>query len=144
MVLRMADGYETDIGEDGNRLSGGQRQRVGLARALYGDPRILVLDEPNSNLDNDGEEALAEAVREALARGATVIMITHRLNLVNIADAILVMRDGAVEAFGSRDEVMARMRNLRQAPAPQPAPAAEQAAVLRARMAAGGGGAGAA
>ena len=144
MVLRMADGYETDIGEDGNRLSGGQRQRVGLARALYGDPRILVLDEPNSNLDNDGEEALAEAVREALARGATVIMITHRLNLVNIADAILVMRDGAIEAFGSRDEVMARMRNLRQAPAPQSAPAAEQAAVLRARMAAGGGGAGAA
>jgi PrtD family type I secretion system ABC transporter len=134
MVLRLGDGYETDIGDDGNRLSGGQRQRVGLARALYGEPRILVLDEPNANLDSDGEDALGEALREALARGATVVMITHRMNLVSLSDFILVMRDGAVETFGPRDDVLARMRNLRQAPAPQPSP--EQAAAMRARMAA--------
>jgi PrtD family type I secretion system ABC transporter len=140
MVLRLPNGYETDIGDDGNRLSGGQRQRVGLARALYGDPRILVLDEPNANLDSEGEEALAEAVREALARAATVVMVTHRLNLVSLADYILFMRDGAVEAFGPRDEVLARMRNMRQAP-PQ---AAEPNATPRVRMAATGGGGGAA
>ena len=134
MVLRLGDGYETDIGDDGNRLSGGQRQRVGLARALYGEPRILVLDEPNANLDSDGEDALGEALREALARGATVVMITHRMNLVSLSDFILVMRDGAVETFGPRDDVLARMRNLRQAPAPQPSP--DQAAAMRARMAA--------
>jgi PrtD family type I secretion system ABC transporter len=142
MVLRLANGYETDIGDDGNRLSGGQRQRVGLARALYGEPRILVLDEPNANLDSEGEEALAEAIREALGRGATVVMITHRLNLVSISDYILFMRDGAVDSYGPRDEVLARMRNLRQA-SPSAAEAAA-AAGPRVRMAATSGAGGAA
>jgi PrtD family type I secretion system ABC transporter len=129
MVLRLAGGYETEIGDDGNRLSGGQRQRVGLARALYGEPRFVVLDEPNANLDIEGEEALVEALRDVQARGASIVMITHRLNLVSLADLVLVMRDGAVELYGPRDEVLARLRGQR-APGTPPQ---EQVAQMRGR-----------
>ncbi|MBL8703147.1 MAG: type I secretion system permease/ATPase [Alphaproteobacteria bacterium] len=136
MILRMPAGYESEVGDDGSRLSGGQRQRVGLARALYGEPRFLVLDEPNANLDIEGEEALVEALREQQPRGATVVMVTHRLNLVALADYVLLLREGAVEMFGPRDEVLARLRGPRPAPAP-----AEQIAQNRARGVAVAGGA---
>jgi PrtD family type I secretion system ABC transporter len=122
MILRLPGGYETDIGDDGSRLSGGQRQRVALARALYGDPRFVVLDEPNANLDIEGEEALVEALRDVQARGASIVMITHRLNLVGLADFVLVLRDGAVELFGAREEVLARLRGQRPSPQPHSQP----------------------
>lgn len=129
LILRMPAGYESEVGDDGSRLSGGQRQRVGLARALYGEPRVLVLDEPNANLDIEGEEALVEALREQRSRGATVVMVTHRLNLVSLADDVLLLREGAVEMVGPRDEVLARLRGQR----PATPPAAEQIAPARAR-----------
>ncbi len=132
LILRLAGGYETEIGEDGSRLSGGQRQRIGLARALYGDPRFIVLDEPNANLDIEGEEALVESLRDMQARGASIVMITHRLNLVSLADYVLVMRDGAVELFGLRDEVLARLRGQRPAAATAAQP--EQLAQARSRQ----------
>ncbi|MBM3524442.1 MAG: ATP-binding cassette domain-containing protein, partial [Alphaproteobacteria bacterium] len=128
LILRMPAGYESEVGDDGSRLSGGQRQRVGLARALYGEPRVLVLDEPNANLDIEGEEALVEALREQRSRGATVVMVTHRLNLVALADDVLLLRDGAVEMVGPRDEVLARLRGQRPA-----APPAEQIGPARPR-----------
>ncbi len=135
MILRLARGYETDVGDDGGRLSGGQRQRVGLARAVYGDPRLLILDEPNANLDIEGEEALVEALRELHGKGTSIVMITHRLNLVSIADLVLVLRDGAMELFGPRDEVLARLRGARATPAPEPV------AQIRQRVVAAPGGA---
>jgi ATP-binding cassette subfamily C exporter for protease/lipase len=108
-ILSLPQGYETDVGPDGARLSGGQRQRIGLARALYGDPVFVVLDEPNSSLDEDGEAALAQAIIDAKARGTSVVAITHRVNLLKVCDKVLLLRDGQVQAFGPRDEVMAAM-----------------------------------
>jgi ATP-binding cassette, subfamily C, bacterial exporter for protease/lipase len=96
MVLRLPRGYDTPMGEAGSLLSGGQRQRIGLARALYGAPRIVVLDEPNANLDDAGEAALVVAVQELRARGATVFMVTHQRNLLSVADRVLVMKDGEI------------------------------------------------
>jgi ABC-type protease/lipase transport system fused ATPase/permease subunit len=95
-------------------LSAGQRQRVALARALYGDPFLIVLDEPNANLDGDGEAALLQAIRDAKSRGAIVILIAHRAGLLSVCDKVLVLHDGAQHAFGPRNEVL---RNA----APQPA-----------------------
>lgn len=114
MILRMPKGYDTDIGLDGSILSGGQRQRVGLARAFYGEPKILVLDEPNSNLDIVGEQALTSALLNAKARGITSIVISHRPSLLPIADKIVLIQDGAVALSGSRDEVLAAI-NAQQA-----------------------------
>jgi ATP-binding cassette subfamily C exporter for protease/lipase len=109
MILRFPKGYDTPIGPGGGFLSGGQRQRIGLARALYGDPVLVVLDEPNSNLDDVGEQALVRAVLELKAQGSTVLVITHRTNIVGVVDKLMVLREGTVQLFGPRDEVLAAL-----------------------------------
>lgn len=109
MILRLPQGYDTPIGEGGTFLSGGQRQRIGLARALYGDPRLLVLDEPNANLDSDGEAALLQVMRDCRQRRVTLILITHRPAMLGEIDAVLVLREGRVSRFGPRDEVLAEV-----------------------------------
>jgi ABC-type protease/lipase transport system fused ATPase/permease subunit len=107
LVLQFPNGYDTRIGQGGQSLSGGQRQRIGLARALYGNPRMVVLDEPNSNLDHAGEAALAEALTSLRSRGTTIVVVTHRPNILTSMDKILVLNAGNVERFGTREEVLA-------------------------------------
>ncbi len=121
MILRFPKGYDTSIGEAGSLLSGGQRQRIGLARAIYGDPALIVLDEPNANLDEAGETALFSAIQKLKNKGKTVLLITHRPNAVAVADRILILRDGQVQIEGPRDEVIASLQKLQAAPAPAPA-----------------------
>jgi ATP-binding cassette subfamily C protein len=106
MILRLPDGYDTQVASIGSRLSGGQVQRIGLARALYGDPVLLILDEPNSNLDNDGSHALNQAIRTAKAGGASVLIMAHRPAAIQECDMLLVLNEGAVAAFGPRDAVL--------------------------------------
>jgi ABC-type protease/lipase transport system fused ATPase/permease subunit len=108
-ILRLPQGYETRVGVAGETLSGGMRQRVALARALYGDPSIVILDEPNSNLDPAGDQALAGAIAGLKTAGKTVVVVSHKRGLVAGADKVLVMSDGAVQSFGGRDEVMAKV-----------------------------------
>jgi PrtD family type I secretion system ABC transporter len=110
MIAALPDGYETHIGDGGARLSGGQRQRIGLARAVFGDPRLIILDEPNANLDQAGEAALAAAVAELKARGKALLIVGHRPSTIAQADRILWLREGRVELFGPRDEVLQRLR----------------------------------
>lgn len=110
MILHFPHGYDTQIGEAGGMLSGGQRQRLGLARAMYGNPAILVLDEPNANLDDAGERSLLEAVVNLRNSGKTVILITHRPNVLGAADLLVVMQGGRIVHCGPRDEVLAAMR----------------------------------
>jgi PrtD family type I secretion system ABC transporter len=114
LVSRLPQGYDTPIEDGGVRLSGGQRQRVGLARALYGDPRLVVLDEPNSNLDIMGEEALLKAIEALRQDSVTLILISHRTSVLDRLDKILVMRDGGAEAFGPRAEILAQLLNDRR------------------------------
>jgi ATP-binding cassette subfamily C protein/ATP-binding cassette subfamily C protein EexD len=115
MVLRLPDGYQTCIGTDSVQLSGGQRQRIALARAVYGNPRLVVLDEPNSNLDGHGEEALVQTINALKRRGTTVVAVSHRPGLVRASDRLLVLRDGAVEIIGPRDEVLTHLTRTRTA-----------------------------
>jgi PrtD family type I secretion system ABC transporter len=106
LILRLPKGYDTELA---GALSPGQRQRIGLARALYGNPRLVVLDEPNANLDSDGEQALLRALADLRADGVTVVIIAHRPSLLSGVDKLLVLREGTVEAFGPRMEIMPRM-----------------------------------
>lgn len=130
VIQSLPEGYNSQVGEGGSSLSGGQRQRIGLARALYGNPSLVVLDEPNANLDAQGEAALAIAVAALKRRGATTFIITHKANILNLADKILVLTDGRVSAFGPRDEIFPKITGPRAVPQsasaaiPMPAPAA--------------------
>jgi ATP-binding cassette subfamily C exporter for protease/lipase len=124
MILRFPKGYDTPVGEAGRLLSGGQRQRIGLARAVYGEPPLVVLDEPNANLDDVGDAALVRALQQLKTKGATVLIVTHRPTALNVADRMLWLRAGEVAAFGTPAEVIAQMR-----PHTQP-PAAPQGAVV--------------
>jgi ATP-binding cassette subfamily C protein len=109
MILRFPKGYETIIGHQGCELSGGQRQRIALARALYRNPFLVILDEPNSNLDSDGEAALSEALKGVSARGGIGVVIAHRPSVLQAADLVAVMGNGQLTAFGPRDEILRKV-----------------------------------
>ncbi|MBI5323644.1 type I secretion system permease/ATPase [Bradyrhizobium sp.] len=118
MIIKMREGYDTQVGEQGGALSAGQAQRVALARALYGDPFLIVLDEPNSNLDAEGDEALTRAVRGARERGAIVVVVAHRPVGIEAVDQLLVLKDGRQQAFGPKEQVLGQV--LQRVPAPAP------------------------
>lgn len=118
IILRLPDGYATRVGSGGMSLSAGQRQRVGLARAVFGDPFLIVLDEPNSNLDAEGDEALTRAVRGARERGAIVVVVAHRPVGIEAVDQLLVLKDGKMQAFGPKEQVLGQV--LQRVPAPAP------------------------
>lgn len=130
MILRFPAGYDTPIGEAGGVLSGGQRQRIALARAIYDSPAFIVLDEPNSNLDDQGEAALVAAVLDMKRRGSTIVLITHRTSVLRAVDKLMLLRDGQVQMFGPRDEVLGALAKASQqisAAASTPAVAADTA-----------------
>jgi ABC-type protease/lipase transport system fused ATPase/permease subunit len=110
MILQLPDGYETQIGDGGAVLSGGQRQRIALARALFGDPRLVVLDEPNAHLDTVGEAALLAALAELKTRAVTVIIVTHSATLMTALDKLGSLKNGTIDLFGPSAAVMARLR----------------------------------
>ena len=117
LLADLPEGLHTQLGDDGARLSGGQRQRIGLARAFYGDPQLLVLDEPNANLDAQGDDALAAAIQGARARGTTIVLITHRKEILSLADLLLVLKDGRPVVFGPMERVLAQLAERGQGPA---------------------------
>ena len=116
MILRLPEGYNTDVGLHGHRLSGGQKQRIALARALFGKPALIVLDEPNSNLDNPGEQALLRSLVKLKQHGRTILVVAHQPSTLRTADKVLVLKEGMVEAFGEREEVL---RSVMRRPAQQ-------------------------
>ncbi|WP_137819717.1 type I secretion system permease/ATPase [Pseudomonas sp. 2FG] len=120
MILHFAQGYDTRLNADGSPLSGGQKQRIGLARALYGEPAIIVLDEPNANLDDAGEKALVEVLEDLKRRGTTTILISHRPSVLGTVDKVLMLRDGNMQIFGPREEVFAALRQASVLPAGGP------------------------
>jgi ATP-binding cassette subfamily C protein len=125
MILRLPEGYETQVGDAGAALSGGQRQRIALARALYGNPFLVVLDEPNSNLDNEGEQALTAAIQSVRARGGIVIVIAHRPSALANVDLVLVMAEGKIQSLGPKEEILGKvLRPVAGSPVAQPAPPA--------------------
>ena len=125
LVMRLPKGYDTVIGDGGAGLSGGQKQRIALARALYGNPALVILDEPNANLDGEGEAALLAVLKQLKAEGVTVVMVAHRPSLLRDVDKILVLKEGQLAGYGPRDEVMARVTAA--APAKTPEKKEEQA-----------------
>ena len=114
MILALDDGYDTEIGEDGLVLSAGQRQRIGLARAIYNQPFLIVLDEPNSNLDADGDLALSQAVQAMRQAGSIVIVIAHRPSAIAALDTLLMLREGRQQDYGPKQEVLARITEQRR------------------------------
>jgi PrtD family type I secretion system ABC transporter len=112
MILHLPNAYDTEIGPDGCILSGGQRQRLGLARAFFGDPKILILDEPNASLDIQGEQALSTAIEIAKEKGITTVIISHRPSILNLADKIMILKDGVVAALGSKPEMINQVNKL--------------------------------
>ena len=131
MIVRLPEGYDTQIGEAGAVLSAGQRQRVALARALYRDPFLVVLDEPNSNLDAEGDKALAQAILGVRSRGGIVIVVAHRPSALAGVDQVLAMINGRIHTMGPRDEVLAKLFGPQQS---------QQPAAARVPAATGGGG----
>jgi len=130
MIVKMRDGYDTQIGEQGSVLSAGQAQRVALARAVYGEPFLIVLDEPNSNLDTEGDEALTRAIRGARERGAIVVVVAHRPIGIEAVDMLLVLKDGRMQAFGPKDQVLGQVLQ-RVAPPPSPIKIVSEAGVAK-------------
>jgi ATP-binding cassette subfamily C protein len=127
MITTLSEGYDTDVGDGGNGLSGGQRQRVGLARAVFREPSLIVLDEPNSNLDAHGEQALANCIQEMKKRGKTVVLVTHKANLLALSDKALMLVGGQIEKFGPTREIFAQAQQqakAQQEEAQKEAPAA--------------------
>ena len=118
MIVKMSEGYETQVGEQGVSLSAGQAQRVALARAVYGEPFLIVLDEPNSNLDTEGDEALTRAIRAARERGAIVVVVAHRPIGIEAVDMLLVLKEGRMQAFGPKDQVLGQVLQRVAPPAP--------------------------
>ena len=135
MILHFPQGYDTLLGDGGAGLSGGQKQRIGLARAMYDDPSLIVLDEPNSNLDDVGEQALVAALNDLRGRGKTIVLITHRTSALGTTNKLLLLRDGVAQLFGPRDQVLAELAkaNQKQAQQAQP-PAAQPPADTQARI----------
>jgi len=115
MILRFEQGYDTELGVAGAGLSGGQKQRLGLARAMYGDPSLLVLDEPNSNLDELGEEALLLAINDLRQSGKTIVLVTHRTSVLRATTKLLLLREGVAQSFGPRDKVLKAIAEAKKA-----------------------------
>jgi ABC-type protease/lipase transport system fused ATPase/permease subunit len=120
MISGLNEGYATQIGSGGSRLSGGQRQRVGLARALFGNPCLIVLDEPNANLDSEGEEALARCLNQLKSEGKSIVLVTHKANILSATDYTLILRDGAVQRFVATKELLQPQQQSPQQKPQQP------------------------
>jgi len=114
LILHFPQGYDTILGDGGGGLSGGQKQRIGLARALYGDPSLIVLDEPNSNLDDVGEAALLASIQDLRQRGKTVVLITHRTSVIGVTTKLLLLRDGTAHMFGATGDVLKALQQQNQ------------------------------
>jgi len=119
LILHFPQGYDTVLGDGGGGLSGGQKQRIGLARALYGDPSVIVLDEPNSNLDDVGEAALISAIQDLRQRGKTIVLITHRTSIIGITTKLLFLRDGTAQMYGPTADVLKALQQSNQQQAQQ-------------------------